>query len=88
MVWAGKKGKGTRVDRGAGEELAMSPQPCLAGRGRWVEGTMEDGDSLLHPISAASWDSREPSGILGSGCYSLLCPPRTGLLATGLATQL
>ena len=65
MVWAGKRGKGTRVDRGAGEELAMSPQPCLAGRGRWVEGTMEDGDSLLHPISAASWDSREPSGILG-----------------------
>jgi len=65
VVWAGKEGKGTRVDRGEGEELAVSPQPCLAGRGRWVEGTMEDGDSLLHPISAASWDSREPRGMLG-----------------------
>lgn len=63
MVWAGKEGKGTRLDRGVGKELAVSSQPCLAGRGGGWRGPwrME---------TACSIPSLLPPGIPGSpvGC--------------------
>lgn len=60
-----ERGEGDQAGQRCGERAGREFSALFGWQGRRVEGTVEDGDSLLHPISAASWDSREPSGMLG-----------------------
>ena len=66
MVWAGKEGKGTRVDRGEGEELAVSPQPCLAGRGGGWKGPWRMETACSIPSLLLPGIPGSPGGCLGT----------------------